>query len=532
MALPDPHFSSQATGGPHCWNRHAALLILYGVAFALLHWAAHPWAGAAFFALWYPAAGLRFAVLWHGGTRLTPWLMGTELVADLATGTLTLSNPTLLGDIFGIWRPALSCGLAVAGTQWIARRRPGPMTLPPMPFGIAALAGSTLNALLIVPMEIALPASKLPQMITADTVVSLTGLVVGDLLGILVLAPALLWLAQALVGPSFARLKLPTLRPLTEDALVMAACLLLTTKLWQAGLGAQPIPMLLAGAWIGLRHGRTAAWFAILAELAVFLPYSAGDLADDTRLELHLGIAAIVLVTWLAGSFADAQAVARTALVRRNRMLFQAERLKTLRAMSVAVIHEISQPLSTLAIEASHLRKVTADLPPDIVESVELVDCKARTLADLVRGLRRFGGRDTDEPADVPVATLLQAARQIVAPDLRVQACSLEIQVPSSDLTVEAQEIELTQALVNLLRNAIAATSDATVRLAARQSGEQVEIEVLNNLASPVEGRGGMGIGLIIARTIVEAHGGSLTRISETGSARFVISLPIAGSLP
>ena len=41
-----------------------------------------------------------------------------------------------------------------------------------------------------------------------------------------------------------------------------------------------------------------------------------------------------------------------------DRMLFQAERLKTLRAMSVAVIHEISQPLSTLAIEAKHLHEI------------------------------------------------------------------------------------------------------------------------------------------------------------------------------
>jgi hypothetical protein len=150
------------------------------------------------------------------------------------------------------------------------------------------------------------------------------------LLGTLVLAPALLWLAEALGKSAAPRLKLPSLRPLAEDALAMAACLLLTTKLWQAGLGAQPIPMLLAGAWIGLRHGRTAAWFAILAEIVLFLPSSAGDLADDTRLKLHLGIAAIVLVTWLGGSFADAQAAARAVIERRDRMLFQAERLKTL----------------------------------------------------------------------------------------------------------------------------------------------------------------------------------------------------------
>src|SRR3546814_4140279 len=107
-------------------------------------------------------------------------------------------------------------------------------------------------------------------------------------------------------------------------------------------------------------------------------------IGDAARLELHLGVAAVVIVTWLAGSFADAQKAAGAALERRNRLLFQAERLKTLRAMSVAVIHEISQPLSTLAIEANHLKDRTAGLAPDIAESAALIDRKARTLSELV----------------------------------------------------------------------------------------------------------------------------------------------------
>ncbi len=512
------------------WSQHVALLILYGLAFATMHWAAAPWAGSAFFSLWYPAAGLRFAVLWRCGAQLTPWLMVAEIAADFGTGTLVPSDPTLLGDLFGVCRPALGCGLAIAGTQWIARHASGTLALPPMPFGMAALAGPALNALLVLPMELMLPQSALPHMITADIVVSLTGLAVGDLLGVLVLAPALIWWAEALHQSVMPRLPALALRPLFENAMVMAACLLLTTMLWRAGLGAQPIPMLLAGAWVGLRQGRIAAWFAILVEMALFLPYSAGNLTDDTRLELHLGIAAVVLVTWLAGSFADAQDAARRMLERRNRLLFQAERLKTLRAMSVAVIHEISQPLSTLAIEAAHLRNVTADLEPDIVQSAELVDRKAQILAELVRRLRRFGGRDSGGPTTLSIGVLLEAAHQIVAAELRAQGCRLEINAPDPDLAIEAQEIELTQALVNLLRNAIAATPDKTLRLRAQHSFSSVEIEVTNALG-PRHGSG-MGIGLIIARTIVEAHGGTLTRGDGSDFARFVITLPLAGPLP
>ncbi|GAA3257635.1 hypothetical protein GCM10020258_18020 [Sphingomonas yabuuchiae] len=99
---------------------------------------------------------------------------------------------------------------------------------------------------------------------------------------------------------------------------------------------------------------------ALLVVVLRVLPDTAGAMDTPERLQRHLALATIVVTGYLAGSFADAQATARAMLERRDRLLFQAERLKTLRAMSVAVIHEVSQPLSTLAIEARHLHQLTA----------------------------------------------------------------------------------------------------------------------------------------------------------------------------
>lgn len=509
------------------------LLAVYAAAFALLHWAARPWGGAGFFSLWYPAAGLRFAVLWHRGARLTPWLMLTELAVDCMTGTVAPGGMQMLQGAIGAFRPGLACGLAVVLVRHAMRRGTGPLSLSPMPFGLAALIAPGLNALLVVPTEALLPSDDGEYRSGVDVVISLSGLVVGDLLGILVLAPPLLWLAGAIAAPASLRTTPRRYRTLPEAGLVLGLCLVITMELWRAGLGVQPIPALLAGAWIGLRHGRTAAWFAILVAVALFLPYSAGALDDATRLELHLGIAAVVIVTWLAGSFSDAQSASRALLERRNRMLFQAERLKTLRAMSVAVIHEISQPLSTLAIEASHLKDRAANLEPDIAESAALVDRKARTLSDMVRRLRRFGGRDVDEPSVLPIAMLVQTARQIAAAELRAAGCRVvEAGAVDPDLTVQAQEIELTQALVNLLRNAAAATSDGKVGLSVSNDAEKVAIEITNRLSPTAASAAGMGVGLIIARTIIEAHGGALARRDEPGLARFVLSLPLAGPTP
>ncbi|WP_404478579.1 sensor histidine kinase [Novosphingobium sp. BL-52-GroH] len=508
------------------------LLVAYALAFALLHWAAKPWGGAGFFSLWYPAAGLRFAVLWSRGARLTPWLAATEILTDWAVGVFPLTGPGVVQAVTGAMRPGLTCGLAIAAVRHLAKGSGDALALPPMTLGLAAVAAPALNAVMVMPFEAWLPADAGRYRIGVDIAISLTGLAVGDLLGILVLAPLLLWLAALAEGAAPLRLPYlnlgPHLRPLLEDVLVMALCLLLTIALWRAGLGAQPIPSLLAGAWIGLRHGRTAAWFAICAQVCVFLPYSAGSLDDGKRLELHLGLAAVVVVTWLAGSFSDAQKASRTALDKRNRLLFQAERLKTLRAMSVAVIHEISQPLSTLAIEAAHLKAATAHLDADTAASADLVDRKARALSDLVRRLRRFGGRDVDEPSPLPVAMLVQTACQIVTPEARAAGGRLECSAIAADLVVQAQEIELTQALVNLLRNALAASPGQVVRLSALPEADDVRIEVSNPLpGAPETASGGMGVGLVIARTIVEAHGGTLARHDEPGLVRFTISLPL-----
>lgn len=63
-----------------------------------------------------------------------------------------------------------------------------------MVLGLAAIASPTLNALMVMPLEALLPADTGRYHIDVDIVISPTGLTIGDLLGILVLAPLLLWI--------------------------------------------------------------------------------------------------------------------------------------------------------------------------------------------------------------------------------------------------------------------------------------------------------------------------------------------------
>ncbi|MBT0669198.1 sensor histidine kinase [Novosphingobium profundi] len=523
------------------------LLLAYGAAFAALHWMARPWGGGSgFYSLWYPAAGLRFAVLWSRGSRLAPALMVCEVVTDWLTGALVFTGPHALHDTLGVLRPGFSTAIAISLVRSVCERNERTLCVPPMPLGLAALAAPVLSGILVVPLDALLDARAFAASTPSARFLSLTGMVVGDLLGILVLAPALLWLAGLIDTPRRPRLGWPACvawpprvawqSPLAwlTDALVLGLCLALTLALWKTGLGLQPSPAMLGGAWIGLRHGRGAAWLTILADLALFLPYSALELEGAVRIELHLGIAGVVIVTWLAGSFADAQVAARHSLDKRNRLLFQAERLKTLRAMSVAVIHEISQPLSTLAIEAGHLHREAARHAPDIAESAALVDRKARTLSELVRRLRRFGGRDLDEPSALPVAMLVAMVRQMVAQDVAARGKTLRIAPMAPDLVVHGQEIELAQALLNLVRNALAQTCDGLVEVRAVREGSHVALGVSNAFdpAAAHSNGPGMGVGLMIVRSIVEAHDGRLEREDGDGFVRFTLLLPALETTP
>ena len=516
------------------WLPDRQILLLlgpYAAGFAFTHWIAAAWGGTGFYSLWYPAAGLRLAFLWHAGARLTPFIAIVEILVGTAKGLFSLGVPDWPLTLWGIVRPVFAYGATVAAIRWLASGSRANVLVPPMPLGLAAVAAPNVAALSALPEALWRPDLTGVQGVR-DMITSLAAFAVGDLLGVLMLAPPLLWITQM-----FARRRRPRLRidtgwwpALAESTALLLGAIGLTEILRRVGLGMQPMPVILAVAWIGLRFGRAPVWLALLVVTLLMLPHTAQGMTTAARLELHLSLATVVVVGYLAGSFADAQRQARVDVERRDRLLFQAERLKTLRAMSVAVIHEVSQPLSTLAIEAKHLHAITGVSDPEIAQSAALIDRKAATLSHLVRRLRGYGGRVVDEPTPLPVSALIESVAALVAPEAKSRGITLKVAPVDPDLVVLAQEVELAQAVVNLLRNAIQAASDGTVRLAAAREGQRAEIIVTNRQGADIAPHGGMGVGTLVARAIVEAHGGAVSRsLTPYGDVIATISLPAIG---
>ncbi|WP_255326500.1 ATP-binding protein [Sphingobium sp. EM0848] len=515
-------------------RRELGLLVVYAAGFAGAHWMAAAWGGDGFYSVWYPAAGLRLALMWYAGARLTPSIAIVELAVNMAKGIFPLDSSDWPLILMGIWRPVFAYGGTVAAIRWLAGGARASVLIPPMPFSLAAVAAPNVAALMALPQSLLRPDMTGVKSMH-DVVTSLSAFAVGDLLGVLILAPPLLWIAEWLMSrprPPFQIYSDISWLALVESSALLLGGIVITDTMARAGLGVQPMPVIFAVAWIGLRFGRAAAWGALVIVTMLMLPYTAHHMTTGARLELHLALAMVAVVGYLAGSFADAQRQARIDLERRDRLLFQAERLKTLRAMSVAVIHEISQPLSTLAIEAKHLHAITGISDPEIAESAALIDRKAATLSNLVRRLRRYGGRAVDEPTPLPVSALIESVATLAAPEAKSEGVMLKVDPVDPDLLVLAQEVELAQAVMNLLRNAIQATGDAQVRLSAVKAGDQVQITVSNRHYVDIVPRAGMGVGTLIARAIVEAHGGTLWRdMSAVGDVRAMISLPLTGEV-
>ena len=232
-------------------------------------------------------------------------------------------------------------------------------------------------------------------------------------------------------------------------------------------------------------------------------------------------------------------------------------RLQTVRRDFVAnVSHELRTPLASLKAMAETLQAGAIDEPDAARDFVRRMGTEIDDLARLVEELLLIGrlesGQPVVTPTVVPVAALLDGARERLGPLVERARLRLVVDPPERVPVVSADAERIGQVFANLVHNATKHTpSGGEIRLSATPDGRFVLFTVHDTgdgiVASDVDriferfyksdrsrADGGSGLGLSIAKHIVEAHGGVI-RAASAGPGRgatFTFTLPVAELRP
>ncbi len=267
----------------------------------------------------------------------------------------------------------------------------------------------------------------------------------------------------------------------------------------------------------------TAAWFGV--SFAV-LGYLLGDAIDGSRRERE--------ATRLIRDQIETINASRAKLV-------QHEKLAALGQLAAAIAHEVRNPLAVIRSAAQNLRDTVPGDNSDARRACSFITDETDRLASLINSLLAFARPVQISPARVPVAELFERALSL-AGDLNSGKHVHVRCAPDLDQGVVNADSELMcQVFVGLVANAIEAVPyGGDVTLEARPRGREVELAVADSGPGvPLELRDrvfepffttraeGVGLGLAIARQIVEAHGGRIeVGASASGGARFAVILP------
>jgi FixJ family two-component response regulator/signal transduction histidine kinase len=242
---------------------------------------------------------------------------------------------------------------------------------------------------------------------------------------------------------------------------------------------------------------------------------------------------AITRLTIIGEMFSSATARARfeeEAQQLRSR-LWHADRVARTGALTAAIAHELNQPLAAILSNAQagllYLERGAME-PEEMRAILEAIVRDDKRAADTIRTTRTLFRHDETGRAQIDIAAALREVLQLLAAELRRQGVRVETELGASCWAL-ADKMQIEQVALNLILNAAAAmqacpreerrvrvsafrTDDGRVVVAVRDAGIGIAAEHLDAVFEPfwTTRREGLGLGLAVCRSIVQAHRGSI----------------------
>ena len=228
-------------------------------------------------------------------------------------------------------------------------------------------------------------------------------------------------------------------------------------------------------------------------------------------------------------------------------------RISEMGTLASSLAHELNQPLTAIANYCESGRDLLESYPADgtismVREALDEAAQETIRAGQIVRRMRDFISHGQTDRRVETLSKLINEANALALVGSRERGIEVQLQFDPAADRVFVDRIQIQQVLVNLIRNAIDAMIESDVRsLSIRTSGDQqgfahvtvedsglgISEQVIDQLFQPfvTTKQTGMGIGLSLSRTIIEAHGGRIwfDSIPEGGTA-FHFTLPEAGA--
>lgn len=233
------------------------------------------------------------------------------------------------------------------------------------------------------------------------------------------------------------------------------------------------------------------------------------------------------------------------------RGLIASNRVIGISALASSLAHQLSQPLTTIALRADTIRRDLAKSPQDqrLTSALDEISLQSSKLAELVQNLRQLFGSRSYEFAPINLRKITEEIIDIVEPSLQAKKILLNKEYIGEQI-IYGDSIQLQQVLINIFNNAIDELTQSksdqkviTIRLEGNEkfaniivkdNGAGIKPETLSTMFElyKTSKKSGLGVGLWLCKTIIEKHNGRIEASNDPkGGAIFMIEIPMYSEL-